>query len=187
MRYMVLSDSHFGHDEMLIYEKRDQDFSNKILTQLRRFMKPDDIFVHLGDVCIGNETEWHRKLMRAIPESVRKWLIKGNHDKRSDSWYLSHGWDMVANALLLHKYGAVILLTHEPVDYLTGEWLQTRTLNTQHIPINIHGHVHESNRYNYSAKPYHHLITCVPPYTPTPLKTIVRQHIKEVYNATHSS
>lgn len=64
--------------------------------------------------------------------NCKKWLVRGNHDTKSDAWYLSHGWDFVSDKIYLNKFGMNILLTHIPTEMSEHD-------------INIHGHLHNSN------------------------------------------
>ena len=54
----------------------------------------NDILIHIGDVAWKNEKYWHKKLINEIP-AKKKWLIKGNHDRRTYSWYVERGWDFI--------------------------------------------------------------------------------------------
>lgn len=127
MKFWLITDTHFGHNKMMEYCSRPEGFELKIIFELNKHVQEDDVLIHLGDVCIGNDEIWGATIA-AIPG--KHWLIKGNHDKKSNSWYLNHGWDFVGNAISLRLFGKNILLSHEPkkVD--------------EKIDFNIHGHFH---------------------------------------------
>jgi len=127
MNFWLITDTHFGHEAMIEYCGRPIDFSEKILANLMKFVNPIDILIHLGDVCIGNDREWHEKL-KQIPG--KHWLIRGNHDKKSNSWYLSNGWDMICDLFKIKYFGKIMVFSHKPVVW-DGEY-----------DINIHGHFH---------------------------------------------
>ena len=93
-KYWIITDTHFGHDSMMKLCGRPEGFSEKILINLNRTVHCPDVLIHLGDICIGKEEYWHSELMKWA--CCKKWLIRGNHDKKSDMWYLNHGWDFVA-------------------------------------------------------------------------------------------
>ena len=78
MNYWILPDTHFGHGDMEDWCHRPKGFENKILKALGICLKPDDVLIHLGDICW--DFSWHPKLM-AIP--CKKWLVLGNHDGKS--------------------------------------------------------------------------------------------------------
>ena len=175
MKFWLIADTHLGHDEMTEFENHPPDFSNRILRVLHKTVQSDDVLIHIGDICIGNEAVWHNKLMSAMPARVKKWLILGNHDKRTYSWYLNHGWAFVGEELLLKKFGAVIMLTHKPIEMQIGNMYAKMYGNKF---VNIHGHIHHQNRYNYVSRPYHHLLTYYEPGIITTVKTAVRKHFR---------
>lgn len=130
MNVWVTTDTHLGHDAMVEYCGRPKNHSYLILKRHSEMVKPDDILIHLGDICIGNDALWHSNFMGCVPG--RKWLVRGNHDKKSDTWYLSHGWDFVGYNILLRKFGIDILLSHIPV-------------GGNGYDVNVHGHFHNSD------------------------------------------
>ena len=128
MKFYITTDTHFGHRNMEIYCKRPHDFEDRISKYLFANCKSEDVLIHLGDICMGKDEFWHNSFI--IPLPCKKWLIRGNHDKKSNNWYLSHGWDFVGDEFLLKFEGKNILFSHEPVQKRDG------------VDINIHGHIH---------------------------------------------
>ena len=128
MRYWVTTDTHFGHAKLEEYCNRPKGFENLILKHYRQMIKDDDILIHLGDFCVSEDTKWH-KLFMGI-SNCKKWLIKGNYDTKSDSWYKSHGWDFVADSFKTKMFGFDIMLSHRP-SWVKGDF-----------DINVHGHLH---------------------------------------------
>jgi calcineurin-like phosphoesterase family protein len=129
MKYWVIADTHLGHDQLLEYAGRPTCFEDTILENVRKTVQSDGVLIHLGDVCIGNDAMWHEHLLSS---SGKKWLIKGNHDSKSTSWYLAHGWDFVGDSLTLKMFGHEILFSHYPI--VAGTYT-----------LNIHGHFHNSD------------------------------------------
>lgn len=128
MSFWLVSDTHFGHDKIKEYEGRPDKFELKILNCLLDNMESKDTLIHLGDICIGNDEKWHENLCM-VPG--KKWLIRGNHDKKNIEWYLSHGWSSVCDYFVLNYFGNKILFSHKPI---------------YDIPcnVNIHGHLHNN-------------------------------------------
>lgn len=126
MKIWLITDTHFNHDKMPEYCGRPIGFEELIMMGLAR-ISPQDLLIHLGDVCVGKDEYWHERL-RALP--FKKWLVLGNHDHKSLSWYISHGWDYVGEEIKLKMFGKNILLSHTP---LRGDF-----------DINIHGHFHNT-------------------------------------------
>lgn len=130
MNIWLSSDSHFGHDNMVQYCGRPKDFSQRIAKSLFENCKFGDILVHLGDVCFGSDELWHNRYVLPLP--CKKWLVRGNHDKKSNSWYLSHGWDFVCEQFSDTLFGKKILFSHIPQKLSDG------------FDFNIHGHLHNN-------------------------------------------
>jgi calcineurin-like phosphoesterase family protein len=128
VKYYIVTDTHFEHQNILNWCQRKSGYEKLIIKNLKNTLTEKDVLIHLGDVAWKNETYWHERLINEIP-AKKKWLIKGNHDKRTYSWYLERGWDFVGEEIILEVYGMRILFSHKPV------------INT-HIDINIHGHFH---------------------------------------------
>lgn len=127
-RTWLTTDLHFNHDAMVMLCDRPKNFKERIIKHWLRQIKPEDTVICLGDLCIGDDLG-----VAAIIASLpgRKFLVKGNHDKKSDTWYETlGGWNLCCEALLLKRYGHRILLTHRPAT--VGD----------HYDINIHGHQH---------------------------------------------
>ena len=95
-----------------------------------RSFLPDDVVIHLGDICLGKDEEWNNKFT-ALPG--KKILVKGNHDRKSTAWYYSHGWDTVCYSFSLGFEGNIILFSHQPKEHIHGH------------NMNIHGHWHNND------------------------------------------
>ena len=130
MNYWITTDTHLGHDALIEYCGRPDNFTDKILRSHSR-VPADDILIHLGDICIGSDSFWHAH-MRDLWK-CQKWLIKGNHDKRSNTWYMNNGWNFVGDAIILNIHGARLLLSHIPQK------------KNKLCDLNLHGHFHNVN------------------------------------------
>jgi calcineurin-like phosphoesterase family protein len=122
----IITDTHFGHANMVQYCGRPEDFSNTIFNNLFKMIQPNDLLIHLGDICIGNDSLWHERLSVI---DCKKVLVRGNHDKKSDNWYMTHGWDFVCDNFSTTFLGKKILFSHMPRP-------------VQLYDFNIHGHFH---------------------------------------------
>lgn len=162
MTLYVISDTHFGHNKMHDYCGRPVGFEETILSNISHTCRLDDVLIHLGDVCIYKDEYWHEKLMDA--RDCKKWLIKGNHDRKSNTWYLEHGWDFVADEIKFDMFGKILLLSHAPV------------LDRTDFDINIHGHLHNTldrpERLE-GLTDRHRLIMCEHDYRPVQLRRVV--------------
>ncbi|MFW6219610.1 MAG: metallophosphoesterase [bacterium] len=123
MNYWIITDTHFGNHLL-----RPEGYENKILSFIKTIDK-DDILIHLGDFCWDEDSKWVREFCNT--SECKKWFLMGNHDKKSMSWYLQHGFDFVAETITLNLYGHKIMFSHIP----------QRDIGI--YTINIHGHLHD--------------------------------------------
>ena len=130
MSIYIIGDTHFLHDNIKLYCNRPDGFEEGVRTNLLCILKKDDILIHLGDVCLGNAEfvhEYYIKPIRAI-----KILLRGNHDKKTITWYYEHNWDFVVYRANYVYNGKRILLSHLP------------QMDMGQYDINIHAHFHNS-------------------------------------------
>jgi calcineurin-like phosphoesterase family protein len=129
MNIFITTDTHFGHDKMIEFCGRPRNFEEIIKKKILKVVLAGDLFIHLGDICIGND-EIHNKW---FTENIKckKILVKGNHDKKSNSWYLSRGWDFVCESFSDKFFGKRVLFSHAPQ-------------KSNNFDINIHGHFHNA-------------------------------------------
>lgn len=128
MKIWLITDTHFGHDKMVQYCGRPENF-NELIVRGLNVLDKDDILIHLGDICIGRDAEWHQCIIQRI--GCKKILVRGNHDKKSNEWYMSHGWDFVCESFSLKIGSDRILFSHEPKHLSRNDF-------------NIHGHFHNN-------------------------------------------
>ena len=130
----LISDTHFGHANILTFKKQNGDplrsFHNivehdeHLIEQWNKTVSPNDKVYHLGDVGFKNFTALGVILSRLNGTKV---LIKGNHDNFKLSQYQQYFKDVRAS----HQLDKFIL-THIPIHPQSiGRW-----------KANIHGHLH---------------------------------------------
>ena len=130
MKYWVTSDTHFGHYACIDgWGNRGVGFEDKILDSIRRNVKKGDVVINLGDFAWYKHKMWTTKYREACREA-KSWLIKGNHDKQSNSWWLDSGFDFVGESFMMERHGKRILFTHKPQPA------------SDFYDINVHGHLH---------------------------------------------
>jgi calcineurin-like phosphoesterase family protein len=132
-KYFVVSDHHFNHKNIMVYENRPFDdlehMEKELIKRHNSVVKKDDIVFFLGDISFTNKENTKR-----IIESMNgyKILIMGNHDRKNRNWHLECGFSEVIKYPIIFK--GYFILSHEPV-YLNGK-----------MPyVNIHGHIHGKN------------------------------------------
>ena len=131
----LTSDWHFFKN----HYKKEHNYVNtqKILTWCRQNIKPDDVFMYLGDISFRYANEEDKKesqrLMASIPGI--KVLLLGNHDiMAGDEYYEGCGFNYVYERLDWRN----IVFTHKPIpmEIMPEDYL------------NIHGHQHNIKEYN---------------------------------------
>jgi calcineurin-like phosphoesterase family protein len=132
MKTWIISDTHFGHRKLEEWG-RPADFEKLIFKGLKQ-IGADDLVIHLGDFCIGDDVKWHNAFFSVL-SSNKRILVKGNHDHKSNTWYLEHGWHFVCDEFSDVYFGKKILFTHEP---------RRRYKNSAYgvFDFNYHGHLH---------------------------------------------
>ena len=161
MNIWLVADTHFGHKRMKEFCDRPEGYEYTILRYVREYVKPDDILIHLGDVSFGEHDFWLEKFMDAC--AGKKWLLKGNHDDHSLSWFMERGWDFAANEIGIDLFNKRILFSHVPL------------FDLDRFDINIHGH-HHNNTYHedvHRVTQKHVLIAMEHEYRPVNLQKVI--------------
>lgn len=128
-----MADTHFGHTNLQKHCDRPENADELMIDNLKKIQwRDNDIFIHLGDVCWGDDEKWNRMITDII--KARKILVRGNHDNKSLTWYHSNGWDFVTDRFDVKVYGSKIAFSHQPLKASYG------------FDINIHGHIHSNKR-----------------------------------------
>ena len=163
MNFWVMPDLHLGHNKMHDYCKRPFGFETKILNQIKHKVKPDDVLIVIGDFCVYRDEYWHERLVEYCPG--KKWLCRGNHDRKSLTWYLAHGWDFVAESIIINAFGKRIALSHKPL---------TLWDDSDDFDINVHGHHHNTLHHpEDEVSKYHKLLFIEHDYSPINLRKAV--------------
>lgn len=166
MNYWLISDTHFNHIKLEEWGGRSGDWQDRLWAFLSNIPE-EDILIHLGDICIGDDLEIHKKI-KAL-RVHRKILIRGNHDKKSLNWYQENGWDFAADGLELLYRGHYLHLTHRPA--------RPQGNTTLNIHGHTHGNMHRSEEYNdFYSKEYHFDISPeIVGYNPLRLDTLLKK------------
>lgn len=133
-RIFVVSDTHFGHDNMMRFLREDgtpvrpfpdrQTVDDMMVERWNSTVNDDDIVYHLGDVYFGHG---HTVLGRL---KGRKRLILGNHDN-GKSEHIQRHFQKVLMWRMFPEYNC--LLTHVPV----------HESSMHKVGYNLHGHIHQ--------------------------------------------
>ena len=130
MKIFLIADTHYCHQKLIEKNYRPDNFEKLLYKNLSNIPK-DAVLLHLGDVCLGNDQEAHNKYIKTL--KCQKWLVRGNHDHKSNNWYLNNGWNFICTSFVDRYFGRKILFSHIP------------KILHKNIDLNIHGHFHNSD------------------------------------------
>ena len=130
MKTFFIADTHFGDRNIFRYENRPfscvDEMDTEMISRWNAVVHRYDIVYHLGDFGgDGKETEILSKL------NGIKYLVKGNHDTKSNSSYRDFGFSEVYDHPII----------------LDGFWILSHEalyVNTNMPYANLFGHVHAS-------------------------------------------
>jgi calcineurin-like phosphoesterase family protein len=125
MKYWVITDTHIGHSAIQKHTRRPENVDYLIKRNWKAIVEPDDLVLHLGDVCFGfvKLIDW----LSDVPG--HKILVRGNHDSHSVSWYMRNGFEYACDGLVMSN----VWFTHRPSEIVPKE---------AETGINVHGHIH---------------------------------------------
>lgn len=139
MKEFLISDTHFGHGNIIKYDNRPfastAEHDEKIIEGWNSVVSKDDLVYHLGDVCLCAPARAENILSRLNGKII---LIEGNHDKSGVlKPKLISRFESVHIYYELHRFineteKVKIILMHYPLE----SW------KTAHI--HFHGHSHGS-------------------------------------------
>jgi len=183
----IISDLHFGHN-MQKFGVRPDGFDALILKRWNETVTKNDKILCLGDLTMTEKTksiEYFSKFKGT------KYLILGNHDNHSETWYKDCGFEVVEPIYkqFKDKYENQlrIFFTHEPVLPLPQDskaWKDEKTgmSMTGIYYFNIHGHLHGSDHHEVprDTDRYLDMSAEVISYTPQPLYTLLDKFKRKI-------
>jgi calcineurin-like phosphoesterase family protein len=127
----IVSDTHWGHENIVGYSARPEDHDLVMLEQWRAYVPDDATVLHLGDLSWKNNA-WFRNLIAPRLTGARKLLILGNHDKSRPSFYKQCGFQIVRPFAITHA-SYEVEFDHYPADrrLMDDQW-------------RVHGHIHNN-------------------------------------------
>ena len=132
-KLFIISDTHFYHKNIIKYCDRpfkDVDEMNKaIIDNWNSVVSHNDTVLCLGDFLLGGASRFDE----IVPHlNGRLYLIKGNHDDKSNKFYLEHGFTGVTDSPLEYEN---IIFSHHPKTPKDGK-------------INLFGHIHNEEKFD---------------------------------------
>lgn len=168
----LIADTHLFHTKLWEVWGRPKDSDDRIIKNWNKVIGKNDKVLHLGDVIFSNKekaTEVFSKL------NGDKYLIRGNHDGQSETWFKDLGFTTVEPIFkrFKDKYENWInvLFTHEPVlEKLPKGW------------FNVHGHMHGNTHRGTlpNAEQYYDVGVDANDFTPIPLYEVLKDFFKQI-------
>lgn len=162
MNHWIMTDNHLGHHRLHEEELggRPVGFEETILKNIGAIVQPNEVYIDLGDVAIYQHETWHNRLRQACRGKMI--LVRGNHDSKSIGWYYDHGWDFVADEILIEAFGKRLLFTHRPAQ------------DSDRFDFNIHGHFHHNRHHPEIATMHKHILVSIEhAYRPVSLRKLI--------------
>ena len=159
----IISDTHFGHKNIIKYCDRPENHDEIMFNNWIKTVKNDDVILHLGDVTFKS-----RSYIPIGRLPGKKYLILGNHDKKSKDWYISEGF-FIFKPFVWER----IAFSHYPL----GSDIDMYDDNGDDWLVNIHGHVHnnEPKYKEHSGKKWINVSVEMMDYMPTKLRDILKE------------
>ena len=130
MKTFFISDTHFGHENILKYDNRPfatiEEHDQALMNNINSVVEPGDTLWHLGDVAWSQKSyEW---FFENLKEEIYLKLIRGNHDNRGSLPFF-----LPQDVAEIKVNGHKIFLSHYP--HLSWP-------NRYHGALHLFGHVH---------------------------------------------
>lgn len=137
----VVSDTHFGHENIVGYCHRPEDHEQVMLAEWRKAVPDDATVLHLGDLCFKGNAFFKHIVAKELTGGL-KLLIKGNHDRNTRKFYQQAGFKL-ARPFSINYAGYRVSFSHYP-------WEEGEDGPMQEFDVRLHGHIH-NNGYSRDA------------------------------------
>ena len=139
----IISDTHFGHDNIIKYCDRPfkdiNEMDDYMIQKWNSVVRPGDKVYHLGDVFMGSGQRAYGNLMML---HGKKRLVVGNHDDLK-SKVLHKFFEKISMWRIFKEFG--LLLTHVPVHPDNISSIGKKNDGTPyHELTNVYGHIHNN-------------------------------------------
>ncbi len=129
----VVSDTHFGHSNIIGYCKRPQDHEQLMMEEWAQEVPEDGTVIHLGDLCWTGGGMFKHVISKHLT-GARKLLIRGNHDKQTYTFFRHAGFKLVRDFEIEYR-GHVVSFSHYP-------WNADQSGPMPENTVRLHGHIH---------------------------------------------
>jgi calcineurin-like phosphoesterase family protein len=87
----VVSDTHFGHDNIVGFCHRPEDHEQVMIAEWRKEVPDDATVLHLGDLAYRGNARFKNLIAKELT-GERKIIVFGNHDRQRFSFYKQSGF-----------------------------------------------------------------------------------------------
>lgn len=141
----VVSDTHFGHDNIVGFCHRPPDHEQIMMERWARAVPDDATVLHLGDLSYKSNSLFKNVIAKHLTGS-RKLLIRGNHDKQRFSFYAQSGFKIIRPFSIRYDKW-IVSFSH----YAWNEEAEG-TMPDNHL--RIHGHIHNNGYFRDAFVPF---------------------------------
>lgn len=128
--FYIISDTHFYHENIVKYAGRPYDHETMMISRWEKVVPDNAAIVHLGDLFFGGDQGFIDFYLNIAPRLTgQKYLVLGNHDKRSRD-YEHLGFEVIKPFSVYYR-GYEVSFDHYP-----------KLLPKDEKKIHIHGHIH---------------------------------------------
>lgn len=168
MKSWFTSDQHFGHKNILELGRPEfkdlREMENTIIQNWNSVVSEGDHVYVLGDFSFRNKEETKIIMQRL---NGKKFLIIGNHDNKSNSWYYDVGFDAVFKRVMFKAEGKILVLSHKPIK--PKKFVRRHERNKV---ICVHGHLHKGDAQRVMSNSRMHSNVCVELHNYTPINLL---------------
>lgn len=196
----VVSDTHFGHDNIVGFCHRPLDHEQVMIAEWRKEVPDDATVLHLGDLCYRSNARFKHITSKELTGG-RKLLILGNHDRQRYSFYRDCGFQIVKPFQIgvnIFEGPGLRAKRHDESPLIDEGW---RTVSFSHYPWNVHeeglmphshtrvhGHIHNNGYSRDAFVPFieDHINLSVEQtkYKPVNLELLLDAHLRGIFPET---
>lgn len=138
MKNFYIADIHFGHANIIRYDRRPfgsvEEMDEALISNWNSVVSCDDSVYVLGDI------SWHNtgRTVEILDRLTGiKHLIRGNHDKLSGT--VASRFESVGDYLTLDDSGTQVVMSHYPMPFWDGQLEDS---------VHLYGHIHNTPQWN---------------------------------------
>jgi calcineurin-like phosphoesterase family protein len=137
----VVSDTHFGHDNIVGFCFRPEDHEQVMIAEWRAHVPDHATVLHLGDLAYRGNAFFKHVVSKELT-GARKLLILGNHDRNPYNFYRKAGFSPTRPFSILYegaeaRWNYIISFSHYPWNEDVEGVLHPQT-------VRVHGHIHNN-------------------------------------------